>query len=195
MKYILLMIASAALFSCGNEVKEDDTAIPPPKDTLISVGNPPAAEGAALDSILVRHALVNAPFHNTDEMAYFRKIMPKRTERKVELKPNIHDGTVTDTLTTLHWGKSYLETISNATMERSLLNYVIMNDNNIVLKNNIRIGQDLKTVCEALHLNYDSTRKYKFIELATPEEEAESYLTFYFKDNVLQSIVYSPYTG
>lgn len=187
-------MASVALFSCGSEAKED-SATTQQKDTLPGQAAPLATIVPLLDSITVKHALVNAPFHNTDEMAYFRKIMPNHTERRIELKQNAYDETVTDTITTLHWGKSYLETVTNATMDNTFLNYVIINDNNIVLKNSIRIGQDFKTVCEALHLSYDHSKSYKFIELVTPEEGAESYLTFYFKDTILESIVYSPYTG
>ncbi|MCZ8285434.1 MAG: hypothetical protein O9353_08240, partial [Bacteroidia bacterium] len=80
MKHILFIILSAFLFSCHTDVEDGSGILP--QDSLAVATATPLAEGTALDSIMVTNELVNAPFHNTDEMIYFRKIMPARTERK-----------------------------------------------------------------------------------------------------------------
>lgn len=94
----------------------------------------------------------------------------------------------------MFWGKSYIETTSNISSKRLFLNYAIINDNNIVLRNNIRIGQTIKEVFAELKINYNPQKTYKYLELETTKDAA-GYLTFYFENNKLNSIIYSPYTG
>jgi len=195
MKTFILTISSILLLSCNSEVKDNNVSVESKDTNIVNTPADLSVVPIAFDSIIVENKFVNTPFDKDDEIIYFKKIMPKRTKIDVELKKNEYDENVIDTVKTIYWGKSYIETKTNNNSDRIFMQYAIINDNNIVLRNNIRIGQDLKTVCSTFNIKHDSQKKYKYIELTTTNEEPGSYLTFYFKDNILVSIIYSPYTG
>ena len=103
-----------------------------------------------LDSLSVPHELAASPFHKTSSMDYFVKHFKEITKTEITLKENAYDSVITDSIKKMYWGKSYIETTNNASVDGLLLNYAIINDNNIVLRNNIRIGQPAKDVFEIL---------------------------------------------
>ncbi len=194
MKKATFIILSVGLLSCNSNI-ESKTIESENTDTI----KPVVAESESqvpiiLDSLSIGHELANAPFHNTSNIDYFKKHFKEVTKTEITLKKNEQDDNVTDTIKKVFWGKSYIETINNISINRLLLSYAIINDNNVVLKNNIRIGQSTQEVCETLKVKYDARKTYKYLELETTKD-ATGYLTFYFKDNKLNSIIYSPYTG
>ena len=194
MKTIILTLSSILLLSCNSVVKDNNANVQSNDTNMVKTPvDLSVVDPIILDSIIVENKFVNTPFDKNDDMKYFNKIISKQTKVNVELKEGYEEN-VMDTVKTIYWDKSYIEILTNKTTDR-FLQYAIINDNNIVLRNNIRIGQDLKTVCSAFNIKYDPEKMYKYIELTTTSEEAGTYLTFYFKENILVSIVYSPYTG
>lgn len=198
MKTFFLTGISMLLLSCNSGVKNNN-AIVGNKDTILvtksadqSLIDQSLIHFSALDSIIVENEFVYTPFDKFDNMEYFQKMISKNTKINVELREGNYEN-AKDTIKTIYWGKSYIETQNNKNFNSVLLVSAIIADNNIVLRNNIRIGQDIKIVCNTFKIKYDSQKKYKFIVLTTKSDTAPYDLYFYFKDNVLVFISYSPY--
>lgn len=194
MKIAILIILTLSLLSCNTNVENAISTGEGIDSVKPSEHHADSAVPVKLDSLSVPHELANSPFHKTSSIDYFKKHFKEVTKTEVTLKTNEQDDAITDTIKKLYWGKSYIETINNVSINRILLNYAILNDNNVVLKNNIRIGQTVQEVFGELGITYDSKNNYKYLELETTEDAA-GYLTFYFENNKLISVIYSPYNG
>lgn len=119
------------------------------------------------------------------------------TKSSKDLKPNKHDETIIDTLKTIYWGKSYIKTLTNNSIDRTLLQYASIDNNLISIRNNVRIGQGVEQVFKSLNASYNPTKKYKFLEVKSPDPEMNgtvSYLTFNFKGDTLSQITYWPWS-
>jgi hypothetical protein len=145
------------------------------------------------DTLFAVNDLVFNPFGADYINLYFDKKMKTSTKTLVTLVPNKHDSTVVDTLKTIYWGESYIETISNAFIDGYLVSIVSIKNNMITLKNNIRIGQSIDEVCKTFDVKYDSAKTYQYLELQCPNTdgfEVPLYLFFVFENNKLSEIVY-----
>jgi hypothetical protein len=190
MKTIFLTVISVILVSCNSEVSDNSNATEN-KDTLLAISN---VDQPVLDSLSMENDFANSPFDKVDNIKYFNSILKNHTKIKVKIESNQYDADINDTIKIIYFDKSIIKTLTNKSINKILFTDVVINDNNIVLKNDIRIGQSTEKVFESLKIKYDSKKAYKFLDL-TSTGDATSYLTFHFKDNILYQIVYEPYSG
>ena len=167
-----------------NDAQSDTNEINSDTDKQIEFSKLPPA------SITIVNNLVNTPFDINDEnqMNYIKKIISKKSKISTEITRNIYYSNTYDTVYTIYWGKSYIQTFGNY-----FISNAVICDENITLALNIKIGQSFQTVCDKLKLKYQKSRLYKFIKLTTPDDDAYSDLTFYFNDNILVKVEYTPY--
>ena len=115
----------------------------------------------------------------------------------MELEPNQHDDNMMDTLKTIYWGKSYIQTLNNISIDKTMLLFATIKDKRFALRNNLRVGMTIEQVFKAFNVKYDRSKNYKFLEVTSPEGGGEigfvSYLTFYFEKDTLSEISYQPY--
>ncbi len=145
------------------------------------------------DTLYAENEFVWTPFETDDLYLYFEKKMKSSTKTVVTLAPNKHDPNVIDTLKTIYWGEFYIETISNDFIDKYLISNVLIKNNSISLKNNIRIGQPIDAVCKTFDVKYDTAKTYQYLELQCPSAdgfEIPLYLFFIFEENKLSEILY-----
>ncbi len=171
------------LISCG-QVTEDKPVN----------NSTPIPDSRPVDSVTVEHEfMINSPFNDGSEIDYFKSLMNKSTKTTIVLEKNKYEEKYIDTIKTIEWGKSSIETITIHS-GKVLLRYVSIDDNNFELKNKIKVGHTAENVFHSFNVNYDKTKNYKFLELATPDTLGGiSNLTFYFTHDTLTSIFYWPY--
>lgn len=144
------------------------------------------------ETLFAVNEFVWTPFE-TDLYLYFENKMKLSTKTVVALVPNKHDPNVIDTLKTIYWGEFYIETISNDFIDKYLISNVLIKNNSISLKNNIRIGQPIDAVCKTFDVKYDTAKTYQYLELQCPSAdgfEIPLYLFFIFEENKLSEILY-----
>ena len=188
-KIISASVLTIILSSCGQQENPNPLTILPTDTVQISTVS------RLVDSVSVQHVfLVNSPFSDVSEMDYFNKLMSKSTKTSVKKEKSIHDNTLTNTIKTIEFGKSVIETLTTND-GRVFLNYASINDKSFELKNKIKIGFTVDKVFSEFNVNYDKSKIYKFLEISTPDTlGGTSTLTFNFKQDTLSNIFYWPYS-
>lgn len=177
MKLKIFTLFTIILFACNANIESnkiantlvDSNELIIPADTMKTNTN--------YDSISVENNFVNEVFGKNDFMLYFNKMSNAVTKQTIELKPNEYDETIVDTVKTLYWGKSYIITVNNNSINGVSINAAFINDNTISISNNIKIGNSLKQVCDTYKIKCDPSKSYKFVELYFGD--ATSYLTLF----------------
>ncbi len=192
MKKIIILSLLGFLVSCSNS--KNDNVLSSSKDTL---GGASSSETMRYDSLSIEDWLVQSPFETKDEYLYFKKQLKSSTKTIVELEPNQHDDNMMDTLKTIYWGKSFIQTLNNISIDKTMLLFATIKDKRFALRNNLRVGMTIEQVFKAFNVKYDRSKNYKFLEVTSPEGGGEigfvSYLTFYFEKDTLSEISYQPY--
>jgi len=192
MKKIIILSLFGFLVSCSNS--KNDNGLVSLKDSSAVASS---SETMRYDSLSIEDWLVQSPFETKDEYLYFKKKLKSSTKTIVTLSPNKHDQTVTDTLKTIYWGESYIQTLNNVSIDKTMLLFASLKERQFSLKNNIRVGMSIDQVFKAFKVNYDHSKNYKYLEIKSPEGGGEmgfvSYLTFYFEKDTLSKISYQPY--
>ncbi len=192
MKKIIFLSLFGFLVSCSNS-KSDDGLI----QSIDTSGVTSSSETMRCDSLSIEDWLVQSPFETKDDYLYFKKRLKSSTKTIVELAPNQHDDKTVDTLKTVYWGETYIKTLSNVSIHRTMLLFASIKDKQFALRNDLRVGMPIDQVFKAFKVNYDHSKNYKFLEIKSPEGGGEmgfvSYLTFYFEKDTLSEISYQPY--
>jgi len=192
MKKIIVLSIMALFTSCNNSNSNSDPNLV--KDSL-GVAN--ASEIVQYDSLSIEDWLVQSPFETKDDYLYFKKNLKSSTKTILELAPNKHEDKTVDTLKTVYWGETYIKTLSNVSIKRTMLLFASIKDNQFALRNNLRVGMPIDQVFKAFKVNHDHSKTYKYLEITSPEGGGEmgfvSYLTFYFEKDTLSEISYQPY--
>ena len=187
-KIVSASILTLILSSCG----QTETSIP----TTTSTTEPDkiAVDNKTVDSVTVESGfLANSPFSDVSELDYFNKLMSKSTKTSVKTEKSIHDNTLTNTIKTIEFGQSVIETLTTSS-GKTLLRYASVDDSNFELKNKIKLGVPADKVFSTFNVNYDSNKSYKFLQLNSPDSlGGGSSLTFYFTKDTLTRIFYWPY--
>lgn len=192
MKKLILIQMSIIFISCqANEEKTENKMSATDSSDVAVIGLP-------ADSVTTQHKFAKAPFDKNDDMAYFSMKMRESTKTETELKTNKYDPSVKDTIKTIYWDKSYIKTLTNKTMDHTIVIEVNIKDNNLLLSNGLKIGQSASEVFKSFKINYNDKKSYKFLRLNTPDDPndvvaSSSSLIFYFKDNKLVEINYWPW--
>ena len=151
------------------------------------------------DSVTIQHEFANAPFDKVNDMNYFKMKMQESSKTIVELEKNLHDPSVKDTIKTIYWGKSYIQTLRNEAMEEPLLIKVVIKDNNLTLRNGLKIGKPSSDVFKYFKkVSFDAKKTYRVLcveALIQPDDVtgSDASLVFYFKDNKLTELIYLPW--
>ena len=186
-KIVSILLILTSISSCDNNNVEKSTALNN-QDTLIETQN-------LLDSVEIQDNYADWPFVDSiiDSKYFINKIGKKATLTE-SLIENVHDPKITDTLRTVEWDSSYVETISNIYTKNEYINTIRIDDSLFVFKNSIKVGIPEETIFKFFKREYNISKTYKYF-LVTFGDGAENYLIFYFKNKKVKYIVYSPYTG
>jgi hypothetical protein len=143
------------------------------------------------DSIKIASNFSYTPFdlNEGNQFNYFQNILYKSTKKISKKIKNIYTNKYSN-VHKIYWGKSYVEIF-----EDDMIQHAEIIDENISLLYNIKIGQTLESICDRLNIKFKKNIKYKFIEITNPPTKAGCALYFYFNNNILTKVIYSPYTG
>ena len=190
MKKTILVIALIALYSChkATESKPQDIT----RDSITD-----AHEKVKLtpDSVSIVSSIADTPFdQNNHNMNYFIKKLSKSTKVIKTLKTNNYDESITDTISTIYWGKTYIKKLNNTLIDESVLLEVHVVDDKFTLTNGIAVGQQAINVFKTLKAKYNNDRDYKFLELRSQDNEMGfiNHLKINFKKNIVSEIIYLP---
>ena len=184
-------ILMTVLFSCSNSVDENTLT-----KKIDIVDSTVIKKEFVLDSVTIQDKFAQSPFDKINDLNYFANKLKQATNVKTKLLKDYMTIGSTDTIKETFWGNSFIQTLGNRQVNKdAYLLSVVINDNNISINKDIKIGQTAEAVFKIFNAKFDKTKKYKFLQVDTPSDMATSTLTFYFKDNVLIKIDYSPYTG
>ena len=191
-KTILLVALTSLLISCGQQ-EEKNKSVSTPEPEIAAKTTEAVIDNKTLDSVSVENAfLLNSPFTDGDETDYFAKKAKVSTKTTSSKEKSKYDETKLNTIKTIEWGKSHIQTLTTSS-GKVLLQFAMVEDSNLVLKNGIKVGDNAEKVFSTFKVNFDASKKYKFLELTSPPETASCALTFNFENNVLTSILYLPY--
>jgi len=190
MKKTIILISIIALYSChkATESKPQDIT----KDSISD-----AHEKVKLtpDSVSMTSSIADAPFDkNNHNMNYFIKKFSKSTKVIKTLKTNNYDESITDTISTIYWGKTYIKKLDNTSINESVLLEVHVVDDKFTLTNGVAVGQQAINVFRTLKAKYNNDRDYKFLELRSRDNEMGfiNHLKINFKNNIVSEIIYLP---
>ena len=190
MKKTIILIALIALCSCHKATESKSQHIT--KDSIID-----AHEKVKLtpDSVSMVSSIADAPFDiNNHNMIYFIKKFSKSTKVIKTLKTNNYDESITDTISTIYWGETYIKKLNNTLIDEFVLLEVHVFDDKFTLTNGIAVGQQAINVFRTLKAKYNNDRDYKFLELRSHDNEMGfiNHLKINFKNNIVSEIIYLP---
>jgi hypothetical protein len=190
MRKTILVIALIALYSCHKATESKPQYI-----TRDSITDAHEKVKLTPDSVSIVSSIADTPFdQNNHNMNYFIKKLDKSTKVIKTLKTNNYDESITDTISTIYWGETYIKKLNNTLIDESVLLEVHVVDDKFTLTNGIAVGQQAINVFKTLKAKYNNDRDYKFLELRSQDNEMGfiNHLKINFKNNIVSEIIYLP---
>lgn len=147
-----------------------------------------------MDSIFIENRFADNPFsfEHLTISSFLQNIQaPVRSTRQAIESRQGDD--IRDTIITFTWDSSRVSFIRSPYLKNALMDYAEIRDTNILFRNGVRTGMPLDEICWRIPDLPQHLRHIYFIELHYGD--GTNYVRLYFKNDVLQVLLFLPYTG